>query len=191
MLNAGTSPPVGNCSVTGMAHSLGFSFRKSANQRNLDEVRLLKKELEKRTRSFRPPIQLSFRFPPHHDSPEPLAGKPEDPNNLLEQRTLALRDDAVNRPIVEFEKWIKSSSGKLSRVSPAHDEELDATTSDLQLQLESQSEALRNLIRQNWYHQRERAVAEFEIAKLKRPTRSVVFDCSESSDDVLGYVICN
>ena len=157
-----------------------LSRLESVNQRNLNEILRLGKELEERANTFRSPIQLSFRFPPRHDSPEPPVAMPDDANDLLEQRTLALRNDVVNRPVIEFEKWIMSSSGKLSNFLSSRDAELRTAASDLQLQLGLQAQALRDLTRQNWYHQREQATTEFEVAKLKKPTRSLEFDCSTS-----------
>lgn len=108
------------------------SRRDSISQRSLDEIRLLSKELEQKIRVFRPPIQLSFRFPPCHDSLEPPYEKPDDPNDLLEQRTLALRGDAINSPVADFQKWITASNRKLQRL-PARDVELRAGISDLQV----------------------------------------------------------
>ena len=175
------------CCIVNFIHPLRRSRRESANQRNLDEVRRLRKELEERTRAFRPPIQLSFRIPPHHNSPVPSLEMPDDPNDLLEQRSLALRNDAVNHPMIEFERWIVTSSGRLSKFSSARDAELHAAAADLQLQLGLQTRALRNLTRENWYRQREQAAAEFEIAKLRKPAQSVEFDCGESLSRALGY----
>jgi len=179
--------PCYRCYVVNVIYSLGSSRRESVNQRNLDEVLRLGKELEERARVFRPPVQLSFRVPPHHDSPEPSVETPDDPSDLVEQRTLALRNDAVNRPVIKFEKWVVATSGKLSKFSSARDAELHAAASALQLRLGLQAQALRNLTRQNWYCQREKAAAEFEVARMRRPARSVEFDCGMSLSRIPGF----
>jgi len=111
----------------------------------------------------------------------------EDPNDLMEQRTLALRNDAMNYPVTGFNKWITASSGKLSKFSSMDDAEVRAAASDLQSRLESQARALRNLTRKIWYRQREQAAAEFEVARLRKPVRSVEFDCSASLSHIPGY----
>ena len=151
--------------------------RESTSQRNLNEIAKLRKELEERARSFRAPVGLSFRFPPLNDSPEPPAEPSDDVNDILEQRTLSLRNHSANLPVIELEKWITTSIGRLSKFLSAKDAELRNAASDLHLDFGLQARALRNLVRQEWYQQRELAVAQSTVAMLRKPVRSAEFDC--------------
>lgn len=154
--------------------------RESAGRRNLNEVVNLRKELEERICSFEAPMRLSFRFPPLSDSPDPPTEPSGDVNDILEQRTLSLRNHSMNLPITEFDKWITTSIGKLSKFSSAKDVELRNVASDLLLDLGLQAQALRDTVRQEWYRQRELAVAQSSVAVLRKPVRSVEFDCCTS-----------
>ena len=151
--------------------------RESASRRNLGEVTRLRKELGERACSFRPPVRLVFKFLPLHDSPEPPVEPPGDVNDLLEHRTLSLRNHSANLPVIEFEKWITTSIGRLSKFSSAKDTELRDAASDLYFELELQARTLRNLVRQEWYRQRDLAVAQSNVATLRKPVRSTEFDC--------------
>ena len=151
--------------------------RGSTSRRNLNEVAKLREELEERARSFRAPVGLSFRFPPLSDSPEPPVEPSGDVNDILEQRTLSLRNHSTNLPVIELEKWITTSTGRLSKFSSAKDVELRNAASDLHLDLGLQARTLRNLVRQEWYRQRELAVAQSSVAMLRKPARSAEFDC--------------
>jgi hypothetical protein len=158
---------------------IGFSRtnRGSASRRNLNEISQLEKELEQRAHSFCAPTKLSFTFPPVKDSPEPPLEKSSDPNDLLEHRTLSLRNHSANLPVIEFEKWIATSIGRLSKFLSAKDSELRTAASDLHLKLELQAQVLRKLVRQEWYRQRELAVAQSSVAMLRKPVRSAEVDC--------------
>ena len=151
--------------------------RGSTSRRNLNELAELRKELEERARSFHAPVGLSFRFPPLSDSPEPPVEPSGDVNDILEQRTLSLRNQSANLPVIELEKWITTSIGRLSKFSSAKDTELRDAASDLHLDLGLQARTLRNLVRQEWYRQRELAVAQSSVAMLRKPVRSAEFDC--------------
>lgn len=122
-------------------------------------------------------MQLFFRFPPLEDSPEPPLEKSGDPNDLLERRTLWLSNNTANIPVIEFEKWITTSVGRLPKFFAAKDEELRTAASDLQLNLEFHAQALRNQVRGEWYRQRELVIAQSSMAMLRKPVRASEFDC--------------
>lgn len=138
------------------------------------------KELEQRASAFRPPTQLFFNFPPVEGSPEPPLEKPGDANDLLEHRTLCLRNHTANSQVIEFEKWIAASIGRLSKFSAAKDAGLRTAASNLHSKLELQAKSLRNHVIQEWYRQKELAVAQSSIAMLRKPVRAAEFDCCVS-----------
>lgn len=55
--------------------------------------------------------------------------------------------------------------------------ELRTAASDLLLKLELQAQVLRDQVRQEWYQQRELAIAQSSVAMLRKPFRAAEFDC--------------